>query len=237
MTLFAYPPQATVNRVLPKNKVYANATISTRLRQAFVADLHQIVWRAKLAPETIRLAATKDVPEIQVFELALKGTEFNEDIARTIDAAIPFPIVFELSFEGKIRILAAWKRPTAADPTKWVTGHYLGTPWQPADTPREALPVALNMGGLYEQMLRALSPEPPRRGERLAEHMERLGRIRDLEAESGKLERKLAQEKQFNRKVEINEKIRSIQLRLESEIAAPVIASNAKQSSSQDGPS
>ena len=139
--------------------------------------------------------------------------------------------------EGKIRILAAWKRPTAADPTKWVTGHYLGTPWQPADTPREALPVALNMGGLYEQMLRALSPELPRRGERLAEHMERLGRIRDLEAESGKLERKLAQEKQFNRKVEINEKIRSIQLRLESEIAAPVIASNAKQSSSQDGPS
>ena len=106
MTLFAYPPQATVNRVLPKNKVYANATISTRLRQAFVADLRQIVWRAKLAPETIRLAATKDVPEIQVFELALKGTDFNEDIARTIDAAIHFPIVFELGFEGKIRILS-----------------------------------------------------------------------------------------------------------------------------------
>ncbi|MBI4968149.1 MAG: DUF4391 domain-containing protein [Rhodospirillales bacterium] len=210
MTLFAYPPQAIVNRVLPKNKVYANATISARLRQAFVADLHQIVWRAKLAPETIRLTATRDVPEIQVFELALKGPDFNEDIARTIDAAIPFPIVFELTFEGKIRTLAAWKRPTAADPTKWMTGDYLETPWQPADAPRQELPVALDMGGLYEQILRAVSPHPARRGETLAEHMERLGRIRTLQTESDKLERKLTQERQFNRKVEINARLRAI---------------------------
>ncbi len=210
MTLFVWPSQSLVNRVLPKNKVYANATISARLRQAFVADLHQIIWRAKLAPETVRLAATRDVPEIQVFELALKGPEFNADIARTIDGSIPFPIVFELTFERKIRILAAWKRPTAADPTKWVLGDYLETPWQAADAPREALPVALDMGGLYEQILRALSPQPTRLEETLAEHMERLGHIRALEAESEKLERKLAQERQFNRKVEINRQIRAV---------------------------
>lgn len=218
MTLFVYPPQAAVNRVLPKNKVYANATIPAKLRAAFVSDLHQITWRAKLAPETIRLAATSEVPEIQVFELALKGPDFNEDIARTIDGAIPFPIVFELTFESKIRTLAAWKRPIATAPTKWATGDYLGSPWRQADAPREALPVALDMGSLYEQILRALSPQPARRGEPLAEHMERLGRIRALEAESEKLERKLDQERQFNRKVEINERIR----RLRSDISALV---------------
>ncbi len=216
MTLFAWPSQSLVNRVLPKNKVYANAAISARLRQAFVADLHQIVWRAKLAPETIRLAATRDVPEIQVFELALKGPDFNTDIARTIDGSIPFPIVFELIFERKIRILAAWKRPTAADPVKWVTGEYLETPWRAADAPREALPVALDMGGLYEQILRALSPQPARREETLAEHIERLGHIRALEAESDKLERKLAQERQFNRKVEINARLRAVRSDIEA---------------------
>lgn len=210
MTLFAYSPQTIVNRVLPKNKVYANATISTRLRAAFVADLHQIVWRAKLAPETIRLAATRDVPEIQVFELALKRQDFNEDIARTIDGSIPFPILFELTFEGKTRMLAAWKRPMGTDATKWTMGDYLAGPWQSTDTQRVALPVALNMGGLYEQILCTLSPQPPRRGETLAEHMERIGRIRTLETESEKLERKLAQEKQFNRKVEINARLRTI---------------------------
>lgn len=216
MTLFVYPPQAAVNRVLPKNKVYANATIPARLRAAFVSDLHQITWRAKLAPETIRLAATSDVPEIQVFELALKGPDFNEDIARTIDGAIPFPIVFELTFEGKVRALAAWKRPMATAPTKWVTGDYLGSPWRQADAPREALPVALDLGGLYEQILRAVSPHPARRGEALADHMERLGRIRALEVEAEKLERKLAQEKQFNRKVEINARLRAIRSDIEA---------------------
>ena len=216
MTLFVYPPQAAVNRVLPKNKVYANATIPAKLRAAFVSDLHQITWRAKLAPETIRLAATSDVPEIQVFELALKGPDFNEDIARTIDAAIPFPIVFELTFESKIRTLAAWKRPIATAPTKWATGDYLGTPWRQADAPREALPVALDMGSLYEQILRVLSPQPARRGETLAEHMERLGRIRALEAEAEKLERKLDQERQFNRKVEINARLRAVRSDIEA---------------------
>jgi hypothetical protein len=230
MTLFVYPPQSTVNRVLPKNKVYANATVPAKLRAAFVSGLHQITWRAKLAPETIRLAATSDVPEIQVFELALKGPDFNEDIARAIDGAIPFPIVFELTFDNKIRTLAAWKRPIATAPTKWATGDYLGTPWRQADAPREALPVALDMGGLYEKILRALSPQPARRGETLAEHMERLGRIRDLEAESGKLERKLAQEKQFNRKIEINEKIRTLRNEIASlsESTSPTKAADGR---------
>lgn len=53
-------------------------------------------------------------------------------------------------------------------------------------------------------MLGALAPLPPRRDETLRDHMERLARIRVLEAELGKLER------QFNRKVEINAKIREV---------------------------
>lgn len=210
MTLFAWPSQSLVNRVLPKNKVYANARISTRLKEAFVSDLHQIVWRAKLAPETIRLAATKDVPEIQVFELALRTADLSEDIPRTIDKAIPFPILFEMIFEGKVRMLAAWKRSSSSDSGQWTVSDYLATPWVLADSPRESLPVALDMSGLYEQMLRAFAPQPSRRGETLGQHMERLARIRALETEAEKLERRLTQEKQFNRKVEINGQIRTV---------------------------
>ena len=82
--------------------------------------------------------------------------------------------------------------------------------WTPADTPRQGLPVALDMASLYEQMLSALAPLPPRRGETLRDHLERLGRIRGLEAEMGKLERRMTQERQFNRKVEINSRLRAL---------------------------
>ena len=208
--LFAYPPQAAVNRVLPKTKVYANATIPAKLREAFVSDLHQITWRYKLAPETVRLAATPEVPEIQVFELALKGPTLNEEVARTIDRAIPFPIVFELTFADQVKALAAWKRPLESNPGTWTTNHYLATPWMPADSPRETLPVALDMGGLYEHILRALVPHPPRRGEALKDHMERLAHVRALETEFERLEQRLDREKQFNRKIEINARLRAI---------------------------
>lgn len=207
---FLLPPQTLVDRVLPKNKIYANANVSAKRRELFVSQLQQVVWRAKLAPETVRLTATPGVPEIQVFELTLRQADLNEDIPRAIDHAIPFPIFFELRFEDKARMLAAWKRPSEATAGTWITGEYLSTPWAPVDTPRQALPVALDMGSLYEQMLSALAPLPPRRGEPLRDHMERLGRIRKLEIEAGKLERRLAQEKQFNRKVEINSRIRAL---------------------------
>jgi len=70
--LFAYPKQAEFGRVLPKNKIYEHSGANTRLKELFVAQVEQIVWRYKLAPETINLAAKPGVPEIQVFAIQLK---------------------------------------------------------------------------------------------------------------------------------------------------------------------
>jgi hypothetical protein len=73
--LFAYPEQAAFGRVLPKSKIYTHAAPSARIRGLFVAQVNQIFWRYKLAPETLRLEARPDVPEIEVFEITLKTPE------------------------------------------------------------------------------------------------------------------------------------------------------------------
>jgi hypothetical protein len=44
-------------RTLPKNKIYEHSGANTRLKDLFVKQVEQIVWRYKLAPETINLAA------------------------------------------------------------------------------------------------------------------------------------------------------------------------------------
>ena len=95
-----YPAQAAFGRTLPKNKVYEHSGANTRLKDLFVRQVEQIVWAFKLAPETIRLPARPGVPEIQVFSLQLKTPELHRDVLRCIDGAIPFPIMFELAFEG-----------------------------------------------------------------------------------------------------------------------------------------
>lgn len=214
--LFNYPRQAAFNRALPKSKIYTYAKPSRVVRERFVDEVDKIVWKYKLSHETINLPGTRSVPEIQVFGVFQRTEELNESVLRTIDRAISFPILFELSFKGRIKITAAYKRPSDADSAKWVLDAYFGSEWFPEETPREALPVALNLGALYEQMLRRLMPISARPGESLKAQVERINNIRSKELECTRLEQRLSREKQYNRKVELNRELRTCKEELES---------------------
>ncbi len=211
--MFLYPEHAKFNRVLPKNKIYGNAQPSRAIRQRFVSEIEEIVWLYTLGTKTIRLPAARGVEEIQVFQIALKTGELREDVLRTIDRAIPSLIFFELTFQGKIKFIAAYKRLSEGSSAQRVVDAYFETPWQDAATPRPPLPVALDLGSLYEQMLRAhMRASPlgliPRTSETLLEMVQRGNQIRAIRRECQKLELKLKREIQFNRKVEINAMLR-----------------------------
>lgn len=214
--IFAYPKQAAFNRVLPKSKIYEHGSPTRAVRDAFVAQVNQIIWQYKLAPETINLPARPGVPEIEIFSLELKTPEVNEDVLRCIDKAIPLPIFYNLTFEGGVKTVAAYKRPSDADASRWVVDSYFSSPWLPASGERSALPVVLDMAGLYEQMLRRLMPFPARSGETLKDHVERLSQLRSKQTEYAKLEARLHKEKQFNRKVELNSQLRTIKTGIET---------------------
>lgn len=214
--LFSYPKQAAFNRVLPKSKIYDYAKPSRSIRERFVAEVDRIVWKYKLAPETINLPARPSVPEIQVFEVVQRTEELSTSILRTIDKAIPFPIFYELIHDSKIKCAAAYKRPSDSDSAKWVVDAYFETDWFANDEPREALPVALDLASLYEQILRRYIDIPARRNESLKDHVARISMIRSKQADRVKLERRLEQEKQFNRKVELNHELRTLTSELDS---------------------
>lgn len=210
--LFLYPKQTAFERILPKSKIYEHAKPSSTVREQFVAQVDKIIWQYKLAPETVNLPARPDVPEIQIFTIVQKTSELSEDILRCIDQAIPFPIFYQLTFEGRIKIKAAYKRPSDADAGKWVLDGYFETEWQAVDTERTELPVSLDLAGLYEQLLRRLLPLPPRTCETLKAKIERLGQIRSKQNEYRKMEARLQKEQQFNRKVELNAQLRQLKL-------------------------
>ncbi|CAA9892568.1 Methyl-accepting chemotaxis protein [Candidatus Methylobacter favarea] len=214
--LFHYPQQAAFERPLPKKKIYDHAKPSSALREQFVAQVDKIVWQYKLAPETINLPAKLSAPEIQIFSIALKTPELSEDVLRGIDQAIPFPIIYQLTFEDCIKAKAAYKRPSDADANKWVIDSYFETGWLPSDTERAELPVALDLAGLYEHLLRRLLPWPPRAGETLKAQVERLGQLRSKQNECQKMEARLQKEQQFNRKVELNAQLRNLKKQLET---------------------
>jgi len=208
--LIAYPKQAAFRRVLPKTKIYEHSAANTRLKDLFVKQVEQIVWQYKLAPETLHLPARPGVPEIQIFSLQLKTPELHRDVLRCIDGAIPFPIVFELTFDGRTQVTAAYKRPNEADASRWVLSDYFATDWLPVGSERTAMPVTLHLGGLYEQLLHRLIPLPPRLQETLAELVARVERVQVMQREMDKTMARLEKEKQFNRKVEINAQLREL---------------------------
>ena len=213
--LIAYPAQAAFGRILPKSKIYEHSGASARLKGLFVKQVEQIVWQYKLAPETINLAAKPWVPEIQVFAIQLKTAELNLDVLRCIDGAVQFPIIFELGFDGRMQVIAAYKRPNESDATRWVLSDYFATKWLPNNIQRTALPMALDLGGLFEQVLQCLIPLLARAQESFADLLARVGQVTAMHREVEKTASKLAKEKQFNRKVEINACLRQMKTDLE----------------------
>ena len=207
-TLFAYPTNAAVGRVLPKSKIYERSQPTTAVKELFVRQIEQIVWQYKLAPETINVQGTTIVPEIQIFRITLKTGELKPEALRCIDQAIPFPLVFELCHEGKVKSIAAYKRPSAADAAN--ISPYFAADWLPEDTPRHPLPVVFDLETLYAQLLAPLLPYPPRQGESLQTQVDRMDQIGQLQRELERCEARLAKEKQFNRKVAMNAEKREL---------------------------
>ena len=211
-----YPAQAAFGRTLPKNKLYAHSHAGTRLKNLFVQQVEQIVWQYKLAPETINLPARPAVPEIQVLGIQLKTPELSLDVLRAIDQTVQFPIIFELAHAGRAQVVACHKRPSEADASRWVLSDYFASDWLADHAERSAMPVALHLAGLYEQLLRTLLPLPARPHETLAEHVSRLDALAAKQREADKTAAKLEKERQFNRKVAINADLRQLQTEMEA---------------------
>ncbi|KAB2309545.1 DUF4391 domain-containing protein [Betaproteobacteria bacterium SCN2] len=215
----SYPEKAAFGRTLPKSKIYEHSGANTRLKDLFVKQVDQIVWQYKLAPETINLPARPGVPEIQIFSIQLKSTELHEDVLRCIDGAVQFPILFELhqgqGDQAQTQVVAAYKRPNEADANRWVLSNYFATDWLPGTCARTAMPLALDMAHLYTALLQGLMPLPARPQESLADWVARVDLAAAKRREVEKTQARLAKEKQFNRKVEINATLRQLKTELE----------------------
>lgn len=206
---YEYPKAARFGRVVPKSKIYEVGNLTAKQRQRFVDQVDQINWAYKLAPETINLSGTPGVPEIQVFEVRLRGSKIDSEVLNAIDKAIPFPILFELKKGDERKLIAAYKRPSEADASKWVVSEYFEANWEPVDKSRLSLPRTLDLGALYDNVLKELMPGAALEGETLQNRVSRIEEIRAKERDIDRIKSRLAREKQFNKKVAINAELRA----------------------------
>lgn len=215
-TLYQWPATARFGARVPKERFYERTASTAALREKFVAEVNRISWAYKLAPETINLPGSSEVPEIEVIQLDAKANDISAQVLASIDKAIPNPVIFEIhrdDVHGRgVRMTAAHKLAGSPAPKP---NAYFSTDWMRSDTPRTPLPTAITMTALYSALISPLTPLVPRPGETLAVIGERVDAVRRLEREISALERRLRSEPQLNRKVELRRELKAKQAELD----------------------
>lgn len=144
------PASAAFERRIPKQKFYANLTVTPELRRCFTEQIGSITWADKLAPQTMNLAAGQRVQEIEVFRIRLAGDTLDGKVTELMDKQIPYHILFVLTRpDGMLRLLMNYKE--AAPGGGFTLRQRCATGWLAPDT--VCLPPA---GGGYGRPVRGL---------------------------------------------------------------------------------
>ena len=217
MKLYKFPQQAKVDRLIPKNKFYEQGKANSKIEQLFVDQVENIRWAYKLASSTIHLQDQEDLKEIQIFRVKSRVEDLDVSVLSFIDKLILTPIIFEVVYQDKVKVIATYKRLNQADKTKAVIGQYYASGWL-EDVDRVELPLYLKLADLYEHFITQLLPiassknqENDNESVSIEFQLQKSQQLESLQKQLDKLKSKLRTEKQFNRKVELNKHIHALE--------------------------
>lgn len=200
--MLGLPRSTEVNRRVAKEKLYANATLTTSVKDMIKIQIESVVWRNKLADSTVGVAAGETVKEIQVFEVALRQRALDKRILLAIAKAIPYKILFLLTFGTEAQ---AWME---------AAGMFYNTEWFTLEGFTLKFE-GLNLDAVYENLARQIAGGRLDAEGDIAEAVERDKQRQRLEREIAALEKKVLREKQFNKQVELNGELKQLQVELE----------------------
>lgn len=209
--MFTCPPASLLKRKIPKAKFLVNSHPSTRLRNLLTSQVKEIVWHAKLSPESTDLSSTSAVAEIEVFHLTLKGKEIHPDLLDFLDKAIPHPIFFQIkNDEGQLAHSTAHKRPHEVNANEWVLGSRFSSAFASSSPSLQPLPTAVDLEKLYLALFAQLLRLPTRPAETLEALIARNKQHQTLSKQIQALQNKANREKQFNRRVSYNQELNQL---------------------------
>ena len=200
--MLGLPRSTEVNRRVAKEKLYANAELTPQVRDLIKDQIESVVWRNKLADNTISVSSGDTVKEIQVFEVALRQRGLDKRVLPAIAKAIPYKILFVLTFGDEVQA------------SMEAAGTFYNTQWRANDDFMLKFE-GLNLDAVYENLARQIAGGRLAADSDLAEAVDSDKRRQKLEREIAVLEKKVLCEKQFNRQVELNSELKRLRTELE----------------------
>ena len=204
-----FPRTTIVGKPVPKNAFYKHLEVNARIMQHFVEDVVSIHWLYKLAPSTIHVEDGKLVHEIVVFSAVLKSKDCPDDVFLFIDQNMPRHVVFILEYDNRYKVLLNYKewkdgqngqfKIIKTFVTEWLTDNQLSLTLE-----------GQNMDALYEAMAGQVSGFGTRKAEDTKRIVELEGLIDKAKREVESIQKRIRNERQLNRQMELNGAARGI---------------------------
>jgi len=210
MSLFDLPLSSKVDRVIPKNSFDDYA--SNKVKKLFTNQIQKILWKNKLSVETINLRG-KEIDEIQIFEIELKEKVYIPDILISIDKSIPYHIIFIIKFNDDVYLSVSPKHLNPINANSAVIDHTFKTEWCSYKEFNFKIDLKNNLDDVFYSFCSQFSTVV-KNSKNLEEFITTNKNIDRLNREIQKIKQQIAISKQFNKKVELNQKLQTLLIQL-----------------------
>lgn len=185
--MFELPKECYVNKFIAKKVFYEKIGLSSTVKNDFIDLVDRITWLYKLSPDTVGISKTEEVEEIEIFQIDLKERVIPNSIIKAITKCIPYKILFVLKFEEDYCYVV---KVEDIYNTNWNEDINFKFDY-------------INLSILYENIIKKVIKEESN-NKSFKEIIDNKCRIDELNKEINKVRIKMKNEKQFDRKVELN---------------------------------
>ena len=206
--MFDLPKHTIVDKSIPKNAF--DNYINTQQKKLFSEYINKIRWTNKLSTSTTNLPS-KEIEEIQIFNIFLKKKGDIITLLEIIDKSIPYHVIFTIQFENEILLSVAKKHSHPTNENNSVIDWVFQSEWLNSDKFKFNLKLKESIDFILVDICSQISGDKDKTIDELVQsNLEK----QSLNKQIAKLHQQIISCKQFNMKVELNielDRIKKIQ--------------------------
>ena len=208
------PTSTIVDKIVPKNSFDEYAT--TKQKKLLTSVVARIKWLHKLSNQTVNLQG-KEVIEIQVFELELKEQTNVNELLLLINRVIPYPIVFVLRFNEEVMYSISKKHTHPTNENQAVVDWTFSTSWKNVLEDEFEISLSNSLDSVFQDICFKISGKNQGKEKDIETLIAKEQQLKQLNSEIEKTQKAIDKCRQFNKRVELNQKLQLI-LKLKNEL-------------------
>lgn len=206
--MFDLPQSTIVNKIIPKNSF--DSFFNNNQKKELSENFARITWQNKIAFDTVNLQGG-EIKEIQVFLVELKKKGHFMKLLNIIDKYIPYNIIFLVQYKNDFLISTSIKHINPINESLMVIDYTYTSSWLDLNDRSYKIVLKKNLDHVMKLFCEQfMSSSEDSLNTSLKELTNRQIEKDKLSSEIERLKSEIAKCKQFNRKVELNLKLKKL---------------------------